>query len=144
MGYREYFMYSKSNKYTPEKICNELAKHEEITNSIDIIGKTEVIKDFVHLDNEFRKGTVGAILGGDSILEHEWIKLLSFIPNKMASDIEINMITFLDNYSSHFKDSSIIVQGKRFDPNEEEEIEIPLDEPYQNVKNKQYDDELEL
>ena len=132
MGHREYFIYSESGKYSPEEILEQISKKIVINNPITyeptvfLFCKTEVLQDFIHLNNVFLQGSIGAVIEPDLVSNQEVINIL---PDEMKNDIKINMISFLDCYEDYFKDSKIIVNGREYYSEKENQIkELEEDE----------------
>ena len=107
-GKREYFVYSVSGKYTAEDIINKLSEKFTINNTdnfeptVLLYCKSKVLKDFTHLDNEFKKDTEGIIISPENIEIGEVKEILS---KEMDNDVKINMTSFLEeDYNKCFKD----------------------------------------
>lgn len=138
MGHREYFMYSKSGKNTPESILKELSKKVEL-NSADITEPTIFIyckatakKDFEDLNkNQYKKGMVGAVIEPDLLSISD---VINSLPNNMIDDVKIFPISIeRERYEECFKDSELEVNNKKYleelKPLKEETTEEDEEEP---------------
>ena len=91
-----------------EDIINKLSEKFTINNTdnfeptVLLYCKSKVLKDFTHLDNEFKKDTEGIIISPENIEIGEVKEILS---KEMDNDVKINMTSFLEeDYNKCFKD----------------------------------------
>lgn len=94
MGVREGFLFSKSQRITPEEILENLRKHDNFDKSYSTIWsvcKARTLKDFDYLNKSFSKDTIGLIIQFDTA-EEQVKQLINTIPKEIAQDLEFKIL----------------------------------------------------
>ncbi len=129
MGVREGFLFSKSQKITPEEILESLRKHYNFDKSYSTIWsvcKAKTLKDFDYLNKSFNKDTIGLIIQFDT-LEEQVQELINTLPKEIAWDLEFNNISFMLDYEENFEDQKFYdsnLNKNKINKNESEEKKI--------------------
>lgn len=126
MGVREGFLFSKSQRITPEEILESLRKHYNFDKSYSTIWsvcKARTLQDFNYLNKSFNKDTIGLIIQFDT--KKEFVEeLLNNLPEDIRKDLQFNDISFMPDYEENFKDSNL--NKNKINKNESEEKKMNI------------------
>lgn len=131
MGVREGFLFSKSQRITPEEILESLRKHYNFDKSYSTIWsvcKARTLQDFNYLNKSFNKDTIGLIIQFDT-LEEQIQELINALPKEIAEDLEFNNISFMLEYEEYFKDQNFNdynFKKNKINKNEREEKKMKI------------------